>query len=63
MTKFEKKKTIITSYIYSSFNHHLLVYHFTSSESIRKTEKIQKKCLRITQKNFQSDHDSLQRKS
>ena len=42
-----EKETIINSFILSNFNYCPLVWHFSSCESIRKIEKIQKRCLRI----------------
>ena len=42
-----EKEAIISSFILSNFNYCPLVWHFSSCESIRKIEKIQKRCLRI----------------
>ena len=41
-----EKEAIINSFILSNFNYCPLVWHFSSCESIRKIEKIQKRCLR-----------------
>ena len=42
-----EKEAIINSFILSNFNYCPLVWHFSSCESIRLIEKIQKRCLRI----------------
>ena len=42
-----EKQAVINSFILSNFNYCTLVWHFSSCESIRKIEKIQKRYLRI----------------
>ena len=42
-----EKVAIVNSFIYANFNYCPLVWHFSTCESIRKIEKIQKRCLRI----------------
>ena len=54
---------IVNSSIYANFNYCLLVWHFSTCESIRKIEKIQKCCLRIVLDDYDSDYDVLLRKS
>ena len=39
------------------------MWHFSSCESIRKIEKIQKRCLRIILNDYESDYETLLRKS
>ena len=41
----------------------ILKRHFSSCESIRKTEKIQKHCLRVVLNNYESDYETLLRNS
>ena len=54
---------IVNSFIYANFNYCPLVCHFSNCESIRKIEKIQKRCLRIILDDYDSDYDVLLRKS
>ena len=54
---------IVNSFIYANFNYCPLVWHFSTCESIRKIEKIQKRCLRIVLDDYDSDYDVLLRKS
>ena len=45
-----EKEAIINSFILSNFNYFPLVWHFSSCESMRKIEKIQKRCLNMIMK-------------
>ena len=54
-----EKEGIINSFILSNFNYCPLVWHFGSCESIRKIEKIQKRCLRIILKDYENDYKNL----
>ena len=57
------KVTIVNSFIYANFNYcPLIVWHFSTCESIRKIEKIQKCCLRIVLDDYDSDYEVLLRK-
>ena len=58
-----EKVAIVNSFVYASFNCCPLVWHFSTCESIRKIEKIQKRCLRIVLDGYDSDYDVLLRKS
>ena len=58
-----EKEAIINSFILSNFNYCPLVWHFSSCESIRKIEKIQKRCLRIILNDYESDYETLLRNS
>ena len=58
-----EKLVIINSFIYANFNYCPLVWHFSTCESIRKIEKIQKRCPRIVLGDYNSDYDVLLRKS
>ena len=58
-----EKEAIINSSVLSNFNYCPLVWHFSSCESIRKTKKIQKRCLRITLNDYESDYENLLRNS
>ena len=42
-----EKVAIVNSFIYANFNYCPLAWRFSTCESIRKIEKIQKRCLRI----------------
>ena len=54
-----EKEAIINSFILSNFNYCPLVWHFSSCESIRKIEKIQKRCLRIILNDYESGYVTL----
>ena len=56
-----EKEAIINSFILSNFNYCPLVWHFSSCESIRKIEKIQKRCLGIILNDSESDYETLLR--
>ena len=58
-----EKEAIINSFILSNFNYCPLVWHFSSCESIRKIEKIQKRCLRIILNDYESGCETLLHKS
>ena len=58
-----EKVAIINSFVYANFNYFSLVWHFSTCESIRKIEKIQKRCLRRVLDDYDSDYDVLLRKS
>ena len=58
-----EKEAIINSSVLSNFNYCPLVWHFSSCESIRKMKKIQKRCLRITLNDYESDYETLLRNS
>ena len=53
---------IVNSLIYENFNYCLLVWHFTTYESSKEIEKIQKHCLKIALSNYVSDYDIVLRK-
>ena len=54
-----EKEVVVNSFILSNFNYCPLVSHFSSCESIRKIEKIQKHCLRIVLNDHESDYETL----
>ena len=56
-------EAIINSFILSNFSYCRLLWHFTSCETIRKIEKIQKRCLRIILNDYESDYETLPRNS
>ena len=58
-----EKEVIINSFILSNFSYCPLVWYFSSCESIRKIEKIQKRCLRIILNDYESDYETLLRNS
>ena len=58
-----EKVAIVNSFIYANFSYCPFVWHFSTRESIRKIEKIQKRCLRIVLDDYDSDYDALLRKS
>ena len=58
-----EKVAIVNSFIYANFNYCPLVWHFSTCESIRKIEIIQKRFLTIVLDDYDSDYDVLLRKS
>ena len=58
-----EKVAIVNSFFYANFNYWPLVWHFSTSESIRKIQKIQKRYLRIALDDYESDYDVLLTKS
>ena len=54
-----EKEAIINSFILSNTNYCPLVWHFSSCGSIRKIEKIRKRCLRIVLNDYESDYETL----
>ena len=54
-----EKVAIVNSFIYAEFSYCPLVLHFSTYESIRNIEKIQKRCLRIVYDDYHRDHDVL----
>ena len=57
------KIATINSFVYSSFNHYHLVWHFFSCESLQKIEKIQKRCPRLVLDDHESDYGNLIKKN
>ena len=65
MSKYVKKiekVAIVNSFSYANFNYFPLVWHLSFCESIRKIQKIQKRCLRIALGDYGSGYDALLRK-
>ena len=60
---FKEKEIILNSFAYSSFNYCPLVWHFCSSKSLNKIEKIQERELRLLHNDFTSDYSELLNKS
>ena len=58
-----EKEGIMNSFILSNFNYCPLVWHFSSCESIRKIEKIHKRCLRMKLNDYESNYETLLRNS
>ena len=56
MGKPEKVPTV-NSFIYANFKYCPLLWHSSTCESIRKIEKIQKRCLRIVLDDYERNYD------
>ena len=59
----KEKEILINSFVYSDFNYCPCIWHFCSKKSMRKIEKIQKRCLRIIVDDYESNYDVLLHKS
>ena len=55
----KQKEALINSFIFSNFNYCPLVWHFCSSKSSQKIEKIQLRYLRIICNDYSSDYQTL----
>jgi len=53
------KKVVIEGFILANFNYCPLVWHFCSSESMKKLERIQERALRLLLDDYESDYDQL----
>ena len=60
---FKEKEVLINSFVYSNFNYCPLVWHFCSSKSMNKIEKIQEPSLRILHNDLVSDYTGLLKNS
>ena len=60
---FKEKEVLINSFVYSNFNYCPLVWHFCSSKSMNKIEKIQERALKILHNDLVSDYTGLLKKS
>ena len=60
---FKEKEVLLNSFVYSNFNYCPLVWHFCSSKSLYKIEKIQERALRLLHNDFASDYAELLQKS
>ena len=60
---FIEKEILLNSFVYSNFNYCPLVWHFCSSKSLNKIEKIQERALRLLHNDFTSDYSELLKKS
>ena len=54
----KEKIAMINSFVYSNFSYCPLVWHFCSCESLRKIEKIKKRCLRLVLNDYESDYEA-----
>ena len=59
----KEKEILLNSFVYSNFNYCPLVWHFCSSESLNKIEKIQEREHRLLHNDFSSDYSELLNKS
>ena len=57
-----EKIAFLNRFIYTNFNYCPLVWRFSTCESIKETEKIQKLCLGIALEDYESNNDILLRK-
>ena len=57
------KKVVIESFVLANFNYCPLVWHFCSSESMKKLERIQERALRLLLNDYESDYEALLLKS
>ena len=55
----KEKQTLINTFVYSNFNYCPLVWHFSSSKSLKKIERIQERCLRIIHDNYSDNYMNL----
>ena len=60
---FNEKEVLLNSFVCSHFNYCPLVWHFCSSKSLYKIEKIQEQALRLLHNDFASDYAELIKKS
>ena len=60
---FKEKEVLVNSFVLSNFNYCPLVWHFCSSKSLKKIEKIQERALRILYTESTSDYNQLLSKS
>ena len=58
-----EKEILINSFVYANFNYCPLVWHFCPAKSLRKLEKVQERALRILFDDFDSEYESLLKKS
>ena len=56
---FKEKEILLNSFVYSNFNYCPLGWHFCSSKSLYKIEKIQKRALGLLHNDFASDYTEL----
>ena len=61
--KTSQRKILVKSFIYSNYNYCPLVLHFCSKKSLNKTERIQCIALKFLQKDYDSDYNTLLKKS
>ena len=54
---------VLNSFICSSFNYRLLVWHFSTNKSIEKIENIHNSCLRLILNDYKSDYKTFLDKS
>ena len=55
----EKLEKYLQTYNFAIFNYCPLLWHFSSCESRRKIEKIQKRCLKIILNDYESDYETF----
>ena len=62
-TGFKEKEVILNSFVLSNFNYCPLIWHFRSSKSLKKIEKIQERALRILYNDSTRDYNQFLNKS
>ena len=60
---FKEKEILLNSFVYTNFNYCPLVWHFCSSKSLNKIEKIQERALRLLHNGFTREYSELLNKS
>ena len=60
---FKEKEVLLNSFVYSNFNYCPLVWHFCSSKSLNKIEKIQERALRILYNDYSSNYETILKQS
>ena len=60
---FQEKKVLVQSFVYSNFSYFPLVWYFSSSKSLQKTEQLQERALRFLQNDHTSSYNDLLVKS
>ena len=58
-SNYDAKKVVIESFILANFNYCPLVWHFCSSESIKKLERIQERAFRFLLGDYESTYDQI----
>ena len=60
---FKEKEVLLNSFVLSNINYCPLVWHYCSSKSLKKIEKIQELSLRMLYSDYTSDYNQLLNKS
>ena len=63
LLRFKERKVLVNTFVISNFNYCSIVYNFSSTQSLKKIENLQKRGLRFLLRDYGSTYEDLIKKS